>query len=77
MLTVNLAKFRFSLAPFLLPIQIYLAPGLSVPDSQLLSASVTRPYEERPTSQVNSNCKENEQKECDHHRGSREERLER
>lgn len=77
MLTLKFAHFRLNLAPFLLPIQIYLAPGLSVPDAQSLSVPVTRPYQERPNTEANSDCKQNEQQECDHHRGSREERSER
>ncbi len=75
--TLNLANFRLNLAPFLLPIQLYFAPGLSAPDTQALAAPVTRPYEERLITEANSDCKENDQKECDHHRGSREERSER
>lgn len=77
MLTVNFAHFRLNLAQFLLPIQIYFAPGLPAPNVQAMLVPVTRPYQERPTTQANSDCKENDQKECDHHRGSREERSER
>ena len=77
MLTLKLAHSRFNLAPFLLPIQLYFAPGLPAPDIHAMTVPVTRPYEERPTIEANSDCKENDQKECDHHRGSREERSER
>lgn len=77
MLTLKFAHFRLNLAPFLLPIQLSFGPGLPAPDVQAMLVPVTRPYQERPSIEANSDCKENDQKECDHHRGSREERSER